>query len=357
MPGKVAVMDQIGTALDGEDGAYQDPHIEQFLLNHVDRRFVSYQAAVPLDALELHSSLRAQVRPATKDGVLPHLVERYVAMRQDGMKPPPAIVHDLHDGRYELLDARQRVEAAKICGATTIPAYVVTTDDTEVLWKIALRANEELNGEPPSDLDVELQILAYQREHPSISNVALAKMFRRTENQVSAVLTQARITERLSGLGFKTAATAPSEASSKAFTPPVIKRLASLRDDSVLRAAAELVRDARLSSTEAGAMVTEVNDLRSERDRLKLIAEKRENGLGPRIRKVTLGTTAPQDIHHIRDRLLRRSRVLAQDLAKYKTPGEAEMTNPDTAAELWSYIVSIEASGRRVVGPIIKAAR
>lgn len=335
----------------------EDYRTRQFLQVYMDEADFSLHPAVPITSLDLHSALRAQVRPtAGKDGTLPHLVQRYVLMRQkDGTYAPPSIGHAVENGRVELLDGRQRVEAAKNLGMTVFPVYVITTDDEDVLWKVALRANDELNGAPPSDEDVEQQILAYKATFPTVSNVLLATLFKRHENYVGQVLNKARVGERLESMGFKTKAAHGDDPEAKAFTPSILIRLAPLKDDSVLRAAAQLVKDAGMSNPMVADLVKEIGEQRSENDRLALIEEKRANGLGNRIRKVAAGVdNLPSAEYPVRRRLLQRAENLARDLSRYRTAAEAEMTDPKAASDLWGYTVAIEMSTRRIVGTVIR---
>lgn len=343
---------------DPEQGVYRDFHYEQFILAHVAKELVGFEPEISLDALDLHSALRSQVRPGTKDGVLPHLVQRYVMMRREGLLPPPGIVRDLGNGRYELLDARQRVESAKFLGVKTMPFYVLQTDDEQILWQIAVAANNELNGEPPSQEDVEKQILAYSMQFPSASAVQMALLFKVNEYFVKAVLTQAKVSDRLTALGFKMPADHPDDQDAKHFVPGTLKRLASIQNDKVLVAAASLVRDAGLRTAEVNTLVSEVNSIRSgEADQIKAIVAKRTNGLGPRINKLRNGGELPPPEHPVQTRLMARAERLARDLVRFKSAAEAEMTDPEAAARFWGYIVTIEASAKRIVGGVIKTTK
>jgi hypothetical protein len=336
------------------DQVVEDQRTVQFLKVYVPPGAFYLEPGVLISDLDLHSALRAQVRPTVgAEGTLPHLVQRYMLMRQkDGTYPPPGICHQLENGRYELLDARQRVEAARNLGVTRMPMYVITSDDEEVLWDVALRANDELNGQPPSEEDIEHQILAYKEQFPNAANVAIAALFKRTDSYVGQVLSRARTGERLETMGFKTRPQHPDDPEAAIFTPSIIQRLSPIQDTAVLRAAAELVRDARLSNPMTQALVTELKDKFSEADRLAVIEAKREDGLAGRIRKVESGVVdLPPDDHPVRMKLMNAAERLARQLAKYKSPAAAEMTDPRAAQDFWGYIVSIEMSARRLVGP------
>lgn len=344
-------------AYDHDQGVYRDYHVEQFLQAHVAKELIGFDAEIPLEKLDLHSSLRAQVRPGTKDGVVPALVQKYVTMRRQGLVPPPGIVHDLGNGRYELLDARQRTEAATFVGAKTMAFYILRTDDEAVLWKVAMAANIDLSGEAPSEDDIERQILAYTTQFQNNSNAATAELFKVNEYYVKDVITRAKVGERLVGMGFKPKALYPDDPEAAYFVPGTMKRLANLRLDSHLKAASQLVKDAGLRTNEVSALVTEVNATRSEPEGLAVIASKRTNGLSARIVRLNNGGNLPPPENPVQVRLTNKAERLSRDLSRIRTAAEAEMTNPEAAARFWSYIVNIEASARRIVGSVIKVTK
>lgn len=335
------------------DQVTEDLRTRQFLLVYMNEEDFHLEPGVLLSDLDLHSALRAQVRPTSgKDGTLNHLVSRYQMMRQkDGTYPPPVIGRLLPNGRKELLDGRQRVEAARNLGVTRIPMYVITSEDAEVLWQVAVRSNEELNGQPPSDEDVEQQILSYKSEFPNVANITLAALFKRSDSYIGQVLSRAKTAERLEVMGFATKGEHPDDPEAQVFNPSVVQRLAPLQDTAVLKAAAQLVKDARLSSGMVQTLVKEVNEQGSEAERLGVIERKREDTLASRIRKVEAGVVdLPTSDHPVREKILNAADRLARLLTKYKTPAAAEMTDPKAAQDLWGYVVTIEMSARRLVG-------
>ena len=339
------------------DQVQEDPRVRQFLLVYLKEDEFRFEPGLPLDSLDLHSALRAQVRPtATADGTLPATVGQYVLMRmKDGTHFPAGIAHALPNGRNELLDARQRTEAAKQLNMTRLPFYVITSDDEEVLWKVALRANPDLNGVPPTEEDVEQQVLAYKAEFPNTPQVLVAALFKMNDKQVSKILSRAKVGERLESMGFKTQAAHEGDPEADVFTPNIVGKLSPIQFTPVLQAAATLIRDAKASNPMVATLVKEIGQQTSEADALAVIEAHRKNGWANRIHKVSNGAyELPSQEHPVRERLLKRAELLARDLSRYKTPASAEMTDAKAAQDFWGYIVAIEMSARRIVGPNAK---
>lgn len=148
----------------------KDSRTENFLTQMgVEFRYtnsVSFSELVP----QWDSHNLARPVPRRDDAIL-----EYASLMESGSAAPAPILHDCGSG-YDVLDGVQRLAAAKLSGAASISAYIVTCDSDDVLASIRVLANARLQGrpEPPEwTRRRAVEILVLQR---SMSPAEVARM-------------------------------------------------------------------------------------------------------------------------------------------------------------------------------------
>jgi hypothetical protein len=225
---------------------------------------------VPLDDVDFDRSQRVlnQVRLGLGAVNEEHVETLFTVLDQGGLLPP-GIAHRDPEGHLVILSGNHRFPAYKKAGRASMPMYLATgldglpTTDPRV-QDAALRANVA-HGDPVSaEHRIEQAARLVESEHYSIKEAARA--LRVPEGKLRDHVEKMKSRRRLTDVGVPL--------SDKDIPISVARRLNAIPSDDVLKAAATLVPLMAQKAEETNRLVVAINEARSERDQLAIVAEK-----------------------------------------------------------------------------------
>lgn len=203
----------------------------------------------------------------------------YAEAMAKGDKFPPIVVYK-NGSLYVVMDGNHRVRAADTADVATLAAYVVKDPAQAQVQAFTFEANTK-HGLPTS-LQDRIRQAIYLVSRQTHTAVQAAHQLGLPLNQLRSALDTYNAEKRFESL--KVRKFGNLSATSR-------RRLDSIRSDVTLKAAAELVLDASISSDQLTGFVKEINSLRSEREQLALIERERERRQG--LIKATAGGRMP----------------------------------------------------------------
>jgi ParB-like chromosome segregation protein Spo0J len=264
-----------------------------------------------------------------------HLVVTYAEAMADGAIFPPIVVaQDAVPGGYLILDGNHRFAAAKLAGKERIEAYITSDLSERQIMVLTFDANTK-HGLPTS-AEERKQHAVYLVETAGISQKEASSMLnvpaRELQNEISRVRADKRLArlavERWDSLAKSTRA-----------------RLDNIRDDVVLKAAADLAVQAKLAHDSVAPLVTEINQTSAQADALAVVAAERERRKAQI--KMTVGgrTRMPTDVVR-----LSRSVAYAERLVVERIDPAAldAATRASFAARIEAAIVALGAARDRL---------
>jgi ParB-like chromosome segregation protein Spo0J len=225
---------------------------------------------VPLAEIDLDRSRRVlnQVRLGL-GAVKEEHVETLATVLEQGGLLPPGIAHRDPEGHLVILSGNHRFPAYKSAGRASMPMYLATglervpTTDPRA-QDVALRANVAHGDPVTTEHRIEQSARLVESGHYSIKEAARA--LRVPEGKLRDHVEKIKSRRRLAEAGVPL--------SDKDIPISVARRLNAIGSDEVLKAAAKLVPLMAQKAEETNRLVVAVNDARSERDQLAIIAEK-----------------------------------------------------------------------------------
>lgn len=252
---------------------FRDPRIEKWLDDHG----VTYGlVTLDLSTIDRETSRHNQARFKALDE---NVVIQYAEATARGDVFPAIVVYRVGD-RYLVIDGNHRTAAFDLNDRNDAVAYVVDDPSPAQVTTLTFEANTR-HGLPTSQ-DERIQQAIYLIELGSISQIQAATMLSVPLGVLKHAYERYKADQRLSGLGLKRIERIPQ-------TTRV--RLGNLRSDVVLREMFQLTIDAGLRTEDVGALVKEINALRSEKEQLGVVARERETRSGSI--KATAGGRVP----------------------------------------------------------------
>lgn len=314
-----------------EAGKLMDSRTVSFLDGEVGR--TGWEAVtVDLSKWDKEASAGVQNRSGHDEAAMAAARILYHQMSDEGGTRPPIIVKLQKDGTWFHLDGYQRTLVALERDEESLVAYAVKTDDPEILFYIAAKANDSINGFRNSPEDkrsqVEIALARFKR-----SNKDIARRLGVSESLVSDVKMTGETRERLNQLGVK----------HDELEDSVVKNLGGLTDDTVLEKAAEVAVDGKLPVQLVKDMVVDIKQGRSEQDRIERVVAFRDlPHIAGAISRASNGATTVvrRATRTFNERLLEAAAKLNKMLA-------GAQPDPDLEAELTPILNSIVTNGKR----------
>lgn len=225
---------------------------------------------VRLDEIDIDRSRRVlnQVRLGLGAVNDEHVETLSTVLGQGGLLPP-GIAHRDPDGHLVILSGNHRFPAYRDADRTSMPMYLakglegLPTTDPRV-QDVALRANVAHGDPVPSEHRIEQASHLVESGHYSIKEAARA--LRVSEGKLRDHVEKMKSRRRLTEVGVPL--------SDKDIPISVARRLNAIPSDDVLKAAASLVPLMAQKAEETNRLVVAINEARSERDQLAVVAEK-----------------------------------------------------------------------------------
>jgi AraC-like DNA-binding protein len=296
----------------------RDTVMEHLLTHHAGPEGAGWTTRdLPIAKVNTRRSQLGQVRPTSKGSVVESDVYRFCQMWQDGMRPPAPVCAELPDGSGESLNGLHRLTMFQRVGVDEATFYVVLNPDEEVRTTLAMVLNNDTVPVTMTEQDRLTLIREHKRLFPHKSVEEIAARFHKSAKEVRDILQQELIEGRLADLGFDATALNPSH----------VKRLSAIQDNSVLKQAAELARDAKLTMDEVNLLVPAINGKHSEQDRLAVVGEWEQR---PDIQDRVAGNTGGGPVRTRRpaDRLFVKLADVAKFMRRYPTPNDMGLTDP-----------------------------
>jgi ParB-like chromosome segregation protein Spo0J len=196
-------------------------------------------------------------------------VETLATVLEQGGLLPPGIAHRDPEGHLVILSGNHRFPAYKAAARSSMPIYLasglerVPTTDPRV-QDVALRANVAHGDPVTTEHRIEQASRLVESGHYSIKEAARA--LRVPEGKLRDHVEKVKSRRRLAEAGVPL--------SDKDIPISVARRLNAIGSDNVLKAAAGLVPLMAQKAEETNQLVVAINEARSERDQLAIIAEK-----------------------------------------------------------------------------------
>jgi hypothetical protein len=196
-------------------------------------------------------------------------VETLATVLEQGGLLPQGIAHRDPEGHLVILSGNHRFPAYKAAGRSSMPMYLATrleripTTDPRV-QDVALRANVAHGDPVNTEHRIEQASRLVESGHYSIKEAARA--LRVPEGKLRDHVEKVKSRRRLAEAGVPL--------SDKDIPISVARRLNAIGSDEVLKAAAGLVPLMAQKAEETNRLVVAINEARSERDQLAVIAEK-----------------------------------------------------------------------------------
>jgi hypothetical protein len=196
-------------------------------------------------------------------------VESLTTVLEQGGLLPPGIAHRDPEGHLVILSGNHRFPAYKAAKRSSMPIYLATslervpTTDPRV-QDVALRANVAHGDPVTTEHRLEQASRLVESGHYAIKEAARA--LRVPEGKLRDQVEKVKSRRRLAEAGVPL--------SDKDIPISVARRLNAIGSDDVLKAAAGLVPLMAQKAEETNRLVVAINEARSERDQLAIIAEK-----------------------------------------------------------------------------------
>lgn len=252
--------------------AHREPHYEA-IFEAID---VAYELTrISISEIERHEDSQIRLQKAN-----PSRVAQYVAMFKGGKTdPPPVTVYQDGFAGFRIVDANHRIAMLRKVGVEEVWAYVLTgVTQTQAVWIGA--ALNGLNGVPLSAGEIKRGVeiglaLDYKPE-------TIARTIGASVSKVNRVIRIKKFEKRASDLGVIV----------DGINDTMRDKFSALTDDAVFIAAINLQREAEMSSDEWSSpeygLLKKLRDAASEKDRVTLLAEARDDREGA-IRAVKAG--------------------------------------------------------------------
>jgi ParB-like nuclease domain len=242
------------------DPDWRMPELEVFL----DSKGVEW---IPVPAHALASIDRAASRnnQARLEKLDKSLVESYKAAMESGDKFPPLVVRPLKNRKTVIVDGNHRDEGLFELGAPAHPAYLINATD-EMIRVLLVQLNAK-HGKQLSEQEKFFHAVHLRDMGATLADAAAAvglpkhkfdTHYRRVQGERRAE--DRGIEKQWSELGYG-----------------VQLKVVGLKEDDVFHYMVMLARDAQLTTAEAGAIVTAVNQLRSEAKKKEKLTEARSS--------------------------------------------------------------------------------
>jgi ParB-like chromosome segregation protein Spo0J len=217
----------------------QREDIESFLN---DKAVVfEFKADLPIDQFDLDRSLKNQAR--INQVLNEPQVETYVeAMKRGDIFPGVLCYKD--QGKYIAIDGNHRLQAAKIAGKKTVPAYIIdpkTDPKTIVLMTYEANAKHGL----PNSVDERIRHAIYMVKNGTTQETAAARL-NVTKAQLSRAYAKVRADDRAETVGLL-------RSKWEALPTQVRTRLGAIQSDETFSKATDFVIRARIQASGAGA--------------------------------------------------------------------------------------------------------
>jgi ParB-like chromosome segregation protein Spo0J len=216
-----------------------------------------YRPSIPVNLIPTRRSLSIQNRLTER--LDDALVEQYAVAMSQGSAFPALVGFAEADGSYTLAGGNHRLAAALREGLSTVDLYVIRTSDAEVRRRVTLTLNQ-VNGDKPSQADTLVQALAMKKE-TGRSYEDVAQYFMLPTDRLRRAGALERAGERLAAAGLD----------SRRFAQRTLQRFATVENNNVLRAVAELTTTYRLVDTEVKEVLEAVRDEGTEADQLSVV--------------------------------------------------------------------------------------
>lgn len=228
----------------------------------------TYVEELSWNKFDIPLSRRNQARVAAKNGLLEEVVANYAAAMGQGRQFPAVVAYEGKRG-YVLIDGNQRQAAAERAKCPATDVYLVQSDDPRLLDGLTRAANT-INGQPPLN-EERLEHAKYFHKVYGTPIVEIARSFNISFSQLNAAIRGDETRQRLGTLGVEIPeARGLRDTRSIAAT---CAKLASIHSDPVLKEAAQLIFEARLSSTLVDELLGLLRQARSEQAQLVQIAQ------------------------------------------------------------------------------------
>jgi ParB-like chromosome segregation protein Spo0J len=249
-------------------GVVQAGDFDRAVLDELEEPFELID--IPLADIDIDRSRRVlnQVRLGLA-AVNDEHVETLATVLEQGGLLPPGIVHRDPEGHLVILSGNHRFPAYKEAGRSSMPVYLATgldgvaTTDPRV-QDVALRANVAHGDPVTTEHRIEQAARLVESGHYSIKEAARA--LRVPEGKLRDHAEKIKSRRRLAEAGVPL--------SDKDIPISVARRLNAIGSDEVLKKAAALVPRMAQKAEETNRLVVAINEARSERDQLAIIAEK-----------------------------------------------------------------------------------
>lgn len=216
----------------------------------------------------------------------------YSAAMERGDRFPPIVVYREPNGSFVVIDGNHRVAAAELVLGTDIDAYVVDNVSDLQVQTMTFEANAKHGL--PSSMEERIQHGLYlvdlgvsHRDAATMVNVPLTTLQREVEKHRADGRFSASNIERWNSIAVGGR-----------------QRMNAIRNDVVFQAAAKLVIEAGLSTTEINTMVTSINKASTEGDQLAVVDTYRQRHAATI--SLTAGGRVPTPVS-----MMRLSRTLA----------------------------------------------
>ena len=292
---------------------------EEFAFLGIPYRYV---ATVGLEDIERHPDSQARIR----ESGLP-VVQQYARKMKEGqIYPPVTLWQDGSDG-YFLVDGNTRVAAKRRNGTGTTDAYILELNDKDQAVAISANLNT-LNGAQLNRDELQRAMMAMTRL--GLTNKTIARKLGIPAAQVTRALAAEEFDKRA-------AVQWPVPEEVKDQLPRTMKaRINTVADDAVFAELSNLVVDADLTSKDLTPLLSGISSAGSEADRIKVIADERQNRAAD-IARVATGRTVKGSPILESTRAFGTLRKLMED---YENPQQWVPASDDKRLE-WSAVLEM----------------
>ncbi|HZU75522.1 MAG TPA: hypothetical protein VFA70_02090, partial [Dehalococcoidia bacterium] len=309
----------------------RDPRVERFL----DQRHVPwrYEPAIPLDEFDIEGGLRNQARLDTPlDTDL--AVEYGQAMELGGEFPAVVGVRRPH-GLILPVGGNHRLAAARLIGRAAFDCYLLETTNELVIARLT-RSLNSIEGKRPNRAEALAQAEYFVR-HLGQTRADAAAALGIPVTWIERHLAVSETIERLGDYGGTAAARAAKWS---------LARLGAIPNDTVLKAAATLVVESRLTSGEVEDLVKRVRAERTEAAQLAAVQQLAQRPDLVERRVLTRGgATRPPRLP--KSELFRALQMVVGLCTRFATPDALGLSGSEDTTrlrQLWA-----EAAGRMEV--------
>jgi len=231
---------------------------------HLNREGVrwEYLENVQVAQIDGKASLTNQAR--IRERIRQDVVEAYALAMMDGDVFPALVAHQRRDGAYVLMGGNHRLAAAKLAEITTVDLYLVASTDEAIIRLVTTTLNNVEGWRPPADEILEQAVRWMEEFGRSVK--AAAVEYRVSPHVLATELRARQAKRRLRAV----------DVSDDRFTRSSLARLNSIENDNVLKAVADLGRQAALSGEQIDKVVVDVRSQRTEAAQLAAVQQWRD---------------------------------------------------------------------------------